>query len=258
MPTLLELQRAMRQTLVLGDKSAIAAMLLPSNPSDRLDIYRNTFLVTLTRTLRLCFPAVDKLVGEAFFEGAAQIFITEQPPRAAWLDRYGGEFADFLDRFEPARSVPYLADVARLEWAVTTALHAPDAERLDPARLAAIGAEDQGRLCVIPEPSITPLRLDCPADLIWSAVLSGDHAALGEIDPGSGPITLLIERRPGGVAVERLEREPWCFLAKLCAGKPLETAIPSGDDFDASAALAEHLAAGRFTGFRLATEGRLT
>ena len=129
-PTLLEIQRAMRRSLVQGDSTAVSAMLAAQISPDRLDIYRNTFLLTLTRALRLCFPVVQKLVGEEFFEGAAQIFVAEHPPRSAWLDQYGSAFPDFLHAFSPAESVPYLSDVARLEWAVSGALHAPDQEAL--------------------------------------------------------------------------------------------------------------------------------
>ena len=164
MPTLLEMQTAMRHSLVRGDKAMAAAMLSPNVSPDRLDIYRNTFLVTLTRALQLCFPAARKLVGDQFFEGAAQIFISQHPPRAAWLDQYGAAFADFIKRFEPAQSVPYLADVARLEWAISTALHAADTEPLDPAQLAAIEAEEQGRLRLMPRPSVSLLHLAHPAD----------------------------------------------------------------------------------------------
>ena len=106
MPTLLEIQRAMRRSLVQGDSTAVSAMLAARISPDRLDIYRNTFLLTLTRALRLCFPVVQKLVGEEFFEGAAQIFVAEHPPRSAWLDQYGSAFPDFLHAFSPAESFP--------------------------------------------------------------------------------------------------------------------------------------------------------
>ena len=251
MPPLLELQKAMRRSILLGDWNNVSAMLSPGISPGRLDIYRNTFLITLTRALRLCFPAVAKLVGDEFFEGAAQIFVGEHPPRAALLDQYGGKFADFLGCFEPAESAPYLGDVARLEWAVNTALHAADAERLDPAQLTGVNVEDQGRICLMPEPSISLLHLVYPADLIWNAVLSGESAALGEIDLSSGPVEVLVERRTTGVAVDRLPRKPWRFLAMLCAGRPIEAAIGAEQDFDVPAALAEHLSAGRFVGFYL-------
>src|SRR5438477_11457536 len=96
MPMLLELQSAMRRSLVDRDSAAASAMLAVDIPAERLDIYRNTFLLTLTKALRLCFPAVHKLVGAEFFEAAAQVFIEKHPPPAAWLDRYGGAFLDFL------------------------------------------------------------------------------------------------------------------------------------------------------------------
>jgi hypothetical protein len=253
-PTLLELQTAMRQSLVHRDIAAVSAMLAAHVAPDRLDIYRNTFLLTLTKALRLCFPAVQKLVGEEFFEDAAQVFIAERPPRAAWLDQYGAEFSDFLCAFGPAASVPYLDDVAKLEWAVNCALHAADAEPLDAARLARVAPEDQGRIRLIANPSIALVQLGYPADTIWRAVLAGDDDALQKIDLDCGPVHILVERRTRGVEVERLDVRSWEFLAVLCAGEPIETAIVSSGGLDCSSALAEHLALGRFRCFELAPD----
>src|SRR5260370_22422049 len=114
MPTLLEMQAAMRQRVVERDSEAASAMLSAQVRAERLDIYRSTFLLTLTKALRLCFPVVQKLVGDEFFEGAAQVFIAGHPPRAAWLAQYGAEFPDFLRAFGPAASVRSLRDVAEL------------------------------------------------------------------------------------------------------------------------------------------------
>ena len=63
------------------------------------------------------------------------VFVREQPPRSPLLAIYGDEFADFIAAFEPARELPYLADVARLEAARTRAYHAADATPLDAGRL---------------------------------------------------------------------------------------------------------------------------
>jgi len=251
MPTLLETQRALRRSLVGGDTTDAAAMLAAGVPTDRLDIYRNTFILTVVRTLRLGFPAVHKLVGADFFEGAAQLFLTAHPPRVAWLDRYGGAFPDFLRTFPPAQSLPYLADVARLEWAVSHALHAADVERLDPSQLATVAPDDQGRIRLTAEPSISLLHLACPADAIWRATLAGSDADFSAIDLASGDVHLLIERGPDGVDVTRLPAGQWRFLAALCVGEPIETAIDPACDFDVSAALAGHLVKGRFCAFEL-------
>src|SRR5437879_122713 len=73
-PTLLELQHAMRASLV-GRHDGAAAMLAEDVPADRLDIHRNTFVTGVTKALRLTYPAVHRLVGGDFFEGAAGVFI---------------------------------------------------------------------------------------------------------------------------------------------------------------------------------------
>lgn len=189
-PSLPELQRAVRQCLVQGDEDAAAAQVLADGiaPAERLAIYRNTFVSALTRALRLSYPAVERLVGTEFFEGAARIFIESEPPRCACLDDYGAGFADFLAGFAPAGSLAYLPGVARLEWAVGRALHAPDAERLGAAR-----------------PAASLVHADHPVDAIWRAVLERDDAALTGIDPASGPVRLLVHRAAdGGIEVHRL------------------------------------------------------
>ncbi len=251
MPTLLEMQGALRKSVVLGERAAAAGMLAPGVSPDRLDIYRNTFLMTTTKALRLCFPAVQRLVGDEFFEAAAHFFIAEQPPRTAWLDEYGAEFPDFLRAFPPAGSLRYLADVGRLEWAVSRALHAADTRPLDPARIAAVEAEELWRVRLITEPSLTLLDFDYPADTIWRAVLADDDRGLGAVDLASGKVRVLVARSATGVEVERLSADQWRFLAKLVAGESIGASIDPEGDFDPSTELAGHFLRGRFTDFEL-------
>jgi hypothetical protein len=251
-PTLLELQRAMRVSLVDGDDGAVAAMLAENVGADRLNIYRNTFVTGVTKALRLTYPAIHRLVGADFFEGAAGLFIAQHPPRAAYLDQYGAEFPEFLRNFQPAATLPYLADVARLEWAVSRAIHAADVEPLDLTRLAALSPEDQVRVCFVPHPSVGLLCADTPADVIWRGVLNGDDAALAGVDLDAGPVRLIVERRATGVEVSRLDEPAWCFATALCDGWSVEEALAGAAGISADALLAEHLAAGRFIDFRLA------
>jgi hypothetical protein len=207
----------------------------------------------------LTFPALLKLVGEEFFEGAARAFVDRHPARGAWLDDYGAGFASFIGQFSPASSVPYLPDVAALEWAVSRALHAPDVPAMDPARLATLSAGQSERLRLVPHPALSLLRTDAPADAIWHAVLDDDDAALASIDLTDAPTHLLIERRVQAsgeqslttVQVQRLSEPAWRLTVALCAGRALGPALEENADADAGCVLAEHLAAGRFTDFTL-------
>jgi hypothetical protein len=250
MPTLLEVQRAMRASLLDREDNAAAAFL--AEDASRLDIYRNTFVAGLTKALRLAFPAVQRLVGGDFFDGAAGAFIAKSPPAAAWLDRYGGDFPEFLSGFQPGATLVYLADVARLEWAANCALHAADIEPLRVPRLSALPPAEQGAVCFVPHPAVTLLHSAYPADTIWRGVLDADDAALAAVDLGEGPVHLLIERSDNGIEVSRLDERAWNFAALLCDGCPLETALATFGAGGADVLLAGHLTAGRFVDFRLA------
>jgi hypothetical protein len=259
MPTLLDVQHAVYRSVVERDDGLAAQYIVADTlaPEARLSIYRNTFIGSLTTALRLSYPAVHRLVGLEFFESAARIFIEAQPPHSAYLDEYGANFPEFLANFEPAASVSYLAGVARLEWMVSRALHAPDVKALDLSRLAGIDPLDHGRIAFAPHPSLGLVRADHPVDAVWRAVLAQDDGAMAAIDLESGPVWLLVQRRGTDVNVTRITHPEWCFMAELCASRPLQAAIDAVPETDATILLADHLAAGHFIGFELTERARV-
>lgn len=134
----------------------------------------------------LSFPAVHRLVGAEFFEGAARIFVQRHPPEYAYLDLYGAKFPEFLKGLDSVKSSPYLPEVAGLEWAVARALHAPDMKPLAIDRLASVPLSDHGSVCFVPHPSISLIHAVYPVDAIWRAVLAQDDAALAQVDLNAG------------------------------------------------------------------------
>jgi len=256
MPSLHEAQRAIGRAIVLGDVDGIAALVVGDaiSAADRIAIYRNTATGTLLRALRLSYPAVESLVGEEFFEGAARIFIDGCWPRGALLDDYGAEFAGFLADFDAADSIPYLADVARLEWSVHRALHAPDAEPLDLHRLALVPDGQSGQVRFVPDPGLGLISVHWPADEIWHAVIDSDDDAMATIELVSMPRWLLVQRAPaGGIDLQRLSYPQWRLAQALGAGVPLAQALAGTADVDSTFVpeqwLAQLLSAGRFVDF---------
>lgn len=250
MPSLREFQSAMRATL-LDDTSPVVAALLAKTltPADRVSIYRNTSRIALTNALRLNYPAVQRLVGEDFFGAASDMFIINAPPPMAWLDFYGAEFPEFLERFAPAASLRYLPDVARLERAVGRALHAADCESVTAAQLATIDPLATASICFEPHHAISLLSSAYPVDAIWRAVLARDDAAIAAVDLGAGPVWLVVERNANSLEVTRIDEQRWRFAEALFAGEPLAAALETADSSDAPAWLAAHLAAGHFVSF---------
>lgn len=205
MPTLREIQHAFGAA-VFGEDERIVGHVIDDGiaAAARVRVYRNTVISVLTDALRLSYPAVDRLVGDEFFDAAAAAFIRQQPPTSAYLTEFGGGFADFLESFAPAQALAYLPDVARFEWALNVAANAPDMPALDPARLAAIDPDAHGSVRFAPHPSLSLLRLDHPAHMIADAVIAHDEAALAAIDVSAGPVWLTIHRGHDGIEAHQL------------------------------------------------------
>jgi putative DNA-binding protein len=88
-------------------------------------VHRETTLAALTHALESIYPSCLRIVGPEFFRAMARRFAGEVPSTSPDLNDYGESFAEWLAIFPPARELPYLPDVARLDWALHRARHAP-------------------------------------------------------------------------------------------------------------------------------------
>lgn len=257
-----ELQAAFREAILEATvPEALAALVEPGGiaPERRLAIYRNNSFVTLAAALKATYPAVCRLVHERFFDYAADAFIRAHPPRSPCLAAYGAAFADFLAGFPPARRLAYLPDLARLEWAVNEAWHAPDAPPLDPAAIAALPPTRYPDLRFRLHPTCRLLESVWPVEEIWRANRDeAAAAAAGSIDLEAGGCRLLLHRREEDVLMRRLDPPGFAFLLALRDGTTLADAYEAAaavGAFDPTAALRDHLAGGIFAGLAEPQEG---
>lgn len=194
-----------------------------SDPGVRYAVYRNNVVMSLIDALADTFPVVRQLVGEAFFRAMACEYIYRHPPRSPVLARYGEGFADFVAGFEPAFCVPYLADVARLEWAWVCAFHAADARSLPVQEMAKL-LDQPERLPatrLLFAPSAHLLRSEFAVVSIWQA-----HQAdgkLGGIDTMQAEAALVV-RPQLEVQLIPLSLSAAVFLGELMTGRSLGTA----------------------------------
>lgn len=220
-------------------------------PERRFGVYRNNVAIGLIGALASRFPVAEKIVGEEFFAAMAHEFIRQHPPRSPLLLAYGDDFADFVGSFEPAREIPYLPDIIRLEVARGRAYHAADALPLDAALLATVEPEGLASLSFVPHPSASIVRSAHPAATIWA--MNTGEIELADIDDWTGEDALVV-RPQMTVEVHRLPDGGAVFLQALVAGADLgtafEAALAETADFDLSANLAGALAAGAFTAVR--------
>lgn len=257
MPTLREVQADLA-AFIMGDDGTGAANHVVEDgiiaAARRINIHRNNYRGGLVGALRITYPAIDRLVGEAFFDGAAARFVAGHAPPIAYLNAYGDGFGDFLATFPPASALPYLADVARLEWAANCAANAPDAPVIDPSALAGLDEADQARVRFIAHPATRMIQIGYDADAIRRAVMARDQSALASLSPRPDRFWLIVHRLGLEVVTRRLTDIEARFTTALLDGQPLGLAL-SPESIEAEIALlAEHLASGRFTGFELVAQ----
>lgn len=199
----------------------------------RYNVYRNNIAVALSDALAAGFPAVAKLIGPENFSRAAGIYLRAAPPDTPLMMHYGAGFADFLDGIEALRSIGYLGDVARLEYAQRCSYHADDAPDFDVTRLASWD-----------EDSLMASRLSmAPATLVLCSrwpVLSIYRYTLtpGSPKPEAQPQDVLITRPSFDPALSVLPTGGAAFVDALTKGETFGAALQAaGQDFDLSATL---------------------
>lgn len=206
-----------------------------SDPAARFAVYRNNVIVSLIDALADTYPVTQELVGEAFFRAMARLYIGEAPPHSRVLAFYGASFPDFIEQFPPAASVPYLADVARLEMLRVEAYHAADTSALSAEVIAQAlaNADSLPQQLITFHPSLRLLQSQYAVVSLWAA-----HQGITEISTVDPLIaeSALVVRPHLNVEIIRLDHGASDFVSQLFQGNTLGEALEHASeiqpDFD--------------------------
>jgi hypothetical protein len=179
--------------------------------------------------LRTVYAGVECLVGPAFFWQTALQFIEINPPTAPSLAAYGREFPQFVGGLSSCRALPYLQDVAQLEWNTSRAsLHTP-MPAIFTGDVHRKMTDDPARLCFVPQAGISHMSSAYPIDEIWNFARSGGEGVAPAVD---GAVCLEIVPGPQGVVIRRFEEAEFKFRQALCAGLDIGTAAGAALEAD--------------------------
>ena len=217
MPSLRELQT----------RFATALLSAGGDRFDRIAIYRNTVFANYRNALGATYGVVQQLVGVPFFAAAVDTYVLACPSAGGDLNVYGGSFGDFLASYPHARDLPYLPDVARLEWAVDEAGRAADPGGMPEALLAALGTIPADRITAqrfVLDPTCCFVDSAYPVLRIWQVHQPGWEGDIA-VAFGAGSDHLLVRREAGGVVIERLAPGDFALLRALAGGDDLASAL---------------------------------
>ena len=249
-PRLHELQLGFADA-VLGRGDAVAGWIDGAglDPAARLRIYRHAVEGTLTAALRESYPVVHALVGDDFFDAMAARYRLQHPSACGNLQQFGGALADYVAAMLEAQSLPYLADVARLEWRRQLAALAADALPVDAVSAAAAALVAPDRLRISLHPSLQWLRSDYAVLTLWQWCQSPSDAAPSV----GGGEHVLLWRDGGEVAMAAVSPATFRCIERLADGDSVASACVAAaevdNDFDLEPCVRDLFAQGLIVAF---------
>lgn len=212
------------------EHASLNGLISSAAPASRFAVYRNNVLSSLNDALADGYPEVVQLVGAALFKDMARAYVHAHPSRSRLFD--GERFAVFIDTFELATKVPYLADVARLERLCVRAYHADDIETVSLTTFAKLMARPERlvNLRLTLHPSLSLLESNYAVCSLWHA-----HQPSGEISKFDLYLREQVLVIRSGLAVEvlALDAGTFFFIKALQDGLSLGQAFLQGPRFDA-------------------------
>jgi hypothetical protein len=190
----------------------------------RLGVYSGGYPARIGDALAESFAAVAHVVGRERFRQLTRQYLPHVPDGIYNLSDVGAEFPAFLALHdEVSVTLPFLHDLARLEWAVQRAFHARENTPFDPAPLSSWGLDAWERAVLELQPSVAVVRSAWPIREIWES----RTRPVDEIDIAieDRPQCVLVHRVGFKVACEAVDEAQAVALEALTAGRTLgETA----------------------------------
>jgi uncharacterized protein (UPF0276 family) len=238
------LQEAFGAALFEPTKDSMLAPWLQGD-AGRLGIYRGNLSANWRRALDAAYPVVRQLVGGEFFDALARVYGRRHPSRDPDLNHFGLELPSFLEGFAPAAELPYLPDMARLEWSIHASHYAaagladapPDSQ--DPAAaLAGLDPAVFEASRAVLHPSLRLHASNWATLALWRA-----HQPEGPVFPQQmqGPSHALVLRPRFSVEVLDSTPAELAALARLAAGEDFGAALDAAFAVDGGFDLGAHL-----------------
>ncbi len=211
------------------------------------------------RALAAAYPTIEQLLGAESFAALARAFWHRHGPVCGDLARWGAALPAFIADDAQLAGEPYLADTARLDWAVHAAETAADAAP-EVRGLALLAAHDPAQLWLRLRPGTALLVSPHPVARIWQAHRNSGGDRFADVQAafaaGLGE-RALVWRAGWPVRVEALAPGPAAFMAAVLNGAALGAALDAaGPDLDFQAWLAQALRLGWLAGVDAGVPGQ--
>lgn len=170
---LAELQRDFQQHVMHGHERIVGAISgTPQVPAAlRLAIYSEAYRLRLTDALASTLPRLQQLIGKERFATLARDYIDSNPSSQPSIRWFGHQLPEQLARSFPEE--PWLADLARWEWAIAAAFDGADAQSIGVDALAAVPSDQWATMRFRVHPTVQCLHMQSNAPILYKALTAG-------------------------------------------------------------------------------------
>ncbi len=258
MTSLRELQRKFISDCLSGeltdDNISMSSYLVVDKISARgcMEIYRESAIGNITIPLQMTYPVIEDLVGREFFSMMCRKYSQQYFPKSGDMNDYGAQMPEFLEGFEPTKSLSYLPDIARLEWLFHLSSLADDKCAGDWSSFAELSEDELLKVMIDLHPSVQIMSSQYPILKIWQMSKEGGEGF--DISKESGDNVLLV-RKDLKVNLYPLADNELVFLRSIMLGETLfnafETAQGIGDDAAMQGFILKHIEIGSFCSYHI-------
>lgn len=221
----------------------VLPLLAGDHLAHRFALYRGNLCATWEKALAAAYPVIQQLVGDEFFGGLARAYGRAHPSDDGDLNRFGAQFARFLADFAPAAALPYLPEMARLEWLLHRAHYAPAAEGLSAAALAAVPPERIEARTLTLHPACALIASPWAVVPLWLAHQPGSGQAFpAQLDRACHGLVCRPRWKTGLLALNPAQHAALQVLARQGSfGAALDAAFELDEAFDVAGTLQQWL-----------------
>jgi len=212
-----------------GDKSSAEDHVIGDDilsAEQRFGIYKGSVHGILTQALGTMYPVCKALVGDEFFDNMCDLFVNDYPPKTTYFAEYGSNLAIFLSTFEHVKDIPYIVDMAKLEWARQLVWHSKDTETANFSALSELSDEQQSKLVFQLAKNMHLVESEFRIDELWFAHQPDSDIKLEDIDLNQA-VKLIVRKGQGLLKISLMSEDEndshfWDFLKAVSLGHNLE------------------------------------
>jgi hypothetical protein len=214
--------------------------------------YRANSHATAEKALQAAYPVIMQLMGIENFNYLARDFWHHCPPVRGDLAQWGEELPEFLSASSQLTNTPYLADVAKLEWALHQCASAANPPH-DRASFSLLTSHPPEQLHFTVAAGTKIITSQYPiASIVLAHQGQADMQDAGQLLGDGVAQCVLVWRQNYTPCLRILPVAEQAFTAAICAGAPLSSALDAGHaELDFSTWLTTHVQNGWLLGIHI-------